>query len=581
MPLMMRPNPSRPRSRWSVIALLALLVALGAAPAAALAASETTGRLLVTLKPTSAGSRAHSAGALRAAAAALDSADGVRLDGARVPQIGLVSVRPQAGRSLHALARTLRRRAGVARVEVEHRFQLRAVPNDPALSAPETSPGTPPGTTVEWWAARLGLPGAWDITRGDGAKVAVIDTGIDSGHPDLSGKVDQSVDNDANPSHGPATADENGHGTHVASLACGAGDNGVGIVGVGFNCRLLVYKSDLGDGSVASSIIAATDAGADAINMSFGTDGTTPPAQVIVDAVNYAVAHNVVLVAAAADAPVEEQGDPANLLQPTGTGSDITAGRGLSVTAATNADARASFAGRGSQISLASYGTFSETAGPPGLLGAFPGNATELESGGGGLLPQPGCACRTTFQGDNRYAYLQGTSMAAPMVTATAALVKHFNPDLRAADVVRLLKQTASRPAGTSWTPELGWGIVNPTAALTAARVIDQRAPRSKLSGPKTVRVARAITLRLSGKDKPPSAALVASGIGHFEIYRAANGGRYRRITSTGRASVKVQVKRGSRYRFYSIAVDHAGNREAIPARPDVSFRVGPAAPAR
>ncbi|MEA2148501.1 MAG: serine protease, partial [Solirubrobacteraceae bacterium] len=576
---LMRTNPSCPACRSWAIALVALVVALGAAPAAVLAASETTGRLLVTLQP-AAGARAHSGGALRAGAAALDAAGGVRLDGAQVPRLGLVSVRPRAGTSLHALARTLRRRTGVARVEVEHRFQLRAVPNDPALSAPETSPGTPPGTIVEWWAARLGLPAAWDITRGDGAKVAVIDTGVDSGHPDLAGKVDQSVDNDAIPSHGPATADENGHGTHVASLACGAGDNGTGIVGVGFNCRLLVYKSDLGDGSVAGSIIAATDAGADAINMSFGTDGTTPPAQAIVDAVSYAVAHDVVLVAAAADAPVEEQGDPANLLQPAGTGSDITAGRGLSVTAATNADTRASFAGRGSQISLASYGTFSETTGPPGLLAAFPGNGTELESGAGGLLPLPGCACRTTFQGDNRYAYLQGTSMAAPMVTATAALVRHLNPDLRAADVVHLLKQTASRPAGTSWTPELGWGIVNPPAALTAARLIDRRAPRSKIGGPKTVRAARAITLRLSGTDKTPTAGLVASGIGHYEIYRATNGGRYRRITSTGRASVKVRVKRGSRYRFYSIAVDHAGNREAIPARPDVSFRVGAAAAA-
>jgi subtilisin family serine protease len=574
---LMRPDPSSTARRSWAIALVGLLVALGAAAPAALAASATTGRLLVTLGPAAAPSPARSPAALRAAAAALDAAGGVRLDGARVPQLGLVSVRPQAGTSLHALARTLRRRAGVARVEVEHRFQLRAVPNDPALSAPETSPGTPAGTTVEWWAARLGLPSAWDITRGDGAKVAVIDTGIDSGHPDLAGKVDQFVDNDAIPSHGPATADENGHGTHVASLACGAGDNGVGIVGVGFNCRLLVYKSDLGDGSVAGSIVAATDAGADAINMSFGTDGTTPPAQVIIDAVKYAVAHDVVLVAAAADSPVEEQGDPANLLQPSGTASDLSAGRGLSVTAATSADTRAAFAGRGSQISLASYGTFSETVGPPGLLAAFPGNATELESGGGGLLPLPGCACRTAFQGDSRYAYLQGTSMAAPMVTATAALVKHFNPDLHADDVVRLLKQTASRPGGTSWTPELGWGIVNPTAALTAARLVDHRAPRSKIGGPKRVRVARAVTLRVSGTDRAPTPGLVASGIGHFEIYRSTNGGRYRRITSTGRASVKVRVRRGSRYRFYSVAVDHAGNREAIPGRPDVSFRVGPA----
>ncbi len=248
------------------------------------------------------------------------------------------------------------------------------------------------------------------------------------------------------------------------------------------------------------------------------------------------------------------------------------------MTAATAGDARASFAGRGSQISLAAYGTFSETTGPPGLLGDFPGNATELESGGGGLFPQPGCGCRTVFGGDNRYAYLQGTSMAAPMVAATAALVKHFNPDLRAADVIRLLKQTATRPAGSAWTPELGWGIVNPAVALTAARAIDRRAPSSKLRGPKTVRSARTITLRLSGSDAPAAPGIVASGIAHYEIWRGTNGARYRRIKSTTAATYKMRVKRGSRYRFYSIAVDRGGNREPVPARADLSTRVARAA---
>jgi subtilisin family serine protease len=567
---LMRLCPSIVPARLALVVLAAVVVALGAAPASAPAATETTGRLLVTLAPQA----ARDTGAMRAAAASLLTAGDLRRDGAQIPQIGLVSVRPSAGTSLHALAVRLRRRAGVARVEVERRHQLRVVPNDPALTVPEAAPGTPAGTVTEWWAPRLGLPGAWDITRGTGATVAVIDTGIDSGHPELSGKIDQSVDNDAIATHGPATVDENGHGTHVASLACAAGDNGVGIVGVGLDCRLLIYKSDLGDGSVARSIIDATNAKADAINMSFGTDGTTPPAQVVVDAVNYAIAHDVVLVAAAADSPVEEQGDPANILQPTGTGPDITAGQGLSVTAATNADARASFAGRGSQISLAAYGTFADTGGPAGVLGAFPGNQTELESGGGGLFPQPGCACRTTFGGDNRYAYLQGTSMAAPMVTATAALVKHFNPDLHAADVVRLLKQTASRPAGSSWTPELGWGIVNPGTALTVARAVDRRPPASKLRGPKTVRSARTVTLRISGSDLPPAPGIIASGIAHYEIWRSTNRGRYKRIQNASTASLKVRVRRGSRYRFYSIAVDKAGNREHIPGRPDLSMRV-------
>jgi serine protease len=555
------------RSRHSIALCLAAVV-LGAPGAAPAAASPPTGRLLVTLEPQTSG------GSVRAAAASLLSLDGLRRDGAQVPQIGLVSVRPAAGVALAALARSLRRHEGVRTVQIERRHELRLAPNDPALAAPETFPGTPPDTPVQWWIPRLGLPAAWDITRGDGATVAVIDTGADSGHPELAGKIQQSIDNDAIPSHGPATSDENGHGTHVSSMACAAGDNGVGIVGVGLDCRLLVLKSDLGDGSVARSIVAATDLHADAVNMSFGTDGTTPPARAILDAIDYAVAHEVVLVAAAADAPVEEQGDPANVLQPTGTGPDPTAGRGLTVTAANFADQRAAFAGRGSQISIAAYGSFAGSGGPPGIFGAFPGNTTELESGGGILFPQPGCGCRTQFQGDNRWAYLQGTSMAAPMVTATAALVHHFNSDLSAADVIALLKRTASRPAGTGWTPELGWGIVNAGAALSAARTIDRRPPSSRLRGQRRVRTARSMTLRWSGSDTAPQ-GLAPSGIDRYAIYRSTNRRAYRRIKTTSATRLRVRVRSGSRYRFYTIAIDRAGNREPIPPRPDLSTRTG------
>ena len=176
--------------------------------------------------------------------------------------------------------------------------------------------------------------------------MAVIDTGADSGHPDLQGKIEDSIDNDAINGHGPATSDENGHGTHVASLACAAGDNAIGSVGSGLNCKLLIIKSDLGDGSIARSIVQAADRGADAINMSFGSDAGPAP-QPVVDAVEYAYSKGVILVSAADDQPREDQGYPSNILQPTGTGADLAAGRGLAVTAANFAGTRASGAGRG------------------------------------------------------------------------------------------------------------------------------------------------------------------------------------------------------------------------------------------
>jgi len=553
---------------WLTGLALALAAVLAPLAAPAQAASERTGRLLVTLDAP----QASAAAGARAAAAVL-ARNGVRRDGAQIPQLDLISVRPVGGLAPSALARTLRRQPGVRSVEVEHRHTLRFVPNDPALTAPEVSSGTPAGTPLQWWVGPTRLPAAWDATRGDDALVAVIDTGIDGAHPDLAGKIAESIDNDDVPNHGGATSDENGHGTHVSSLACGAGDNGFGIVGAGLNCRLLVIKSDLGDGSIARSIVQAADRGADVINMSFGTDGQIAPAQAIVEAVDYAVARNVVLVAAAADTPTEQQGDPGNLLQPTGTGPDLAAGRGLTVTAADFSGARASFAGRGSQISLAAPGSFGDRGGPPGIFGALPGNPTDLETGGGGLFPAPGCRCRATFNGDRRYAYLEGTSMAAPIVAGIAALVRRVNPDATAQDIVVALKQSATRPAGSGWNAELGWGIVNAAAAVTAVRAIDRRAPQSQVSGRTRIRRARSFTLRWSGQDVAP-AGVAASGVDAYEVYRSANRRPYRRIKRTRATKLKVAVQPGARYRYYTIAVDKAGNREVVPPRPDLSTRV-------
>ncbi len=552
--------------RSARLILAVLVAALVAAPAAAQAASEPTGRLLVMLDDR------RGSSAARAATAAVLGQAGVRRDGTQVPQIGLVSVRPATGIAAPVLAVALRRLPGVRSVEVERRAELRLTPNDPALSAPETAGGTPPGTTVAWWVPRIGLPAAWDVARGDGATVAVIDTGADGGHPDLQGKIAEAIDNDLINGHGPATSDENGHGTHVASLACAAGDNGVGGVGSGLNCKLLIFKSDLSDGSIAGSIVQAADRGADAINMSFGSDDPAAP-RPIREAIEYAYSKGVVLVAAANDTPAEEQGYPSNLLQPTGTGSDLAAGRGLTVTAANFGGQRASFAGRGSQISLAAPGAFEAGGGPPGIFSSFPGNPTELEAGGSLLIPGGDCRCRRTFGGDSRYAYLQGTSMAAPIVAGVAAMARELNPDATVVDIIRALKESASRPAGSGWGPELGWGIVDAAAALNAVRAIDRRAPVSRLRGRTRVRKARSVTLKLTGADNAP-AGLQPSGVHVYEVYRSANRGAYRRIKRTRKASYKVKVKPGSLYRFYTVAIDKAGNREAAPSKPDLSMRV-------
>jgi serine protease len=541
-------------------ALLLLTLGLVVVPAAR-ADAPATGRLLVTLR---AGAEHHA----QVSAAALAASSDGRPAGYSVPQIRLVTLRPRAGQSLRALAARLRADGRVATVQVEHRARLRFDPNDPALTSLESAPGTAPGTPVEWWAARSGFPQAWGVSTGAGATVAVIDTGAETTHPELADRVAGAISFD--PNSGSPTVDTVGHGTHVASLACGAGNNAIGLAGAGLRCRLLVIKSDFSDSSVAKSIVWAVDHGADAINMSFGTDPGPQPSQAVRDAVAYAVQHNVVMAAAAADSAIAEQGYPADLLQPSGTGSKLDANTGLSVTAADASDHRAPFAGEGSQISIAAYGTYDAAPGkgPPGIFGAFTALPNDLETGSVGLPPRPPCGCRTTFAGDPRYAYVQGTSMATPMVAATGALMRHLNPDLTSDEIVLVIKQTARRPPGTAWTPDLGWGILDAGAALTRAASLDRRAPKSRVRTLPARTSSRTITVRWLGSDPAPAGGR-SSGVSRYELWRSTDGARFRKLLTTKQTSKHVTLRSGGRYQFYTVAIDHAGNREAAPARAD------------
>ena len=330
-------------------------------------------RLLVTLSPR--GRRRHA----RVSAAALAATVGARPARASASRRSASSPCARArGTGLHALAARLRADPRVARVEVEHRARLRFEPNDPALTTPETATGTAPGTPVEWWAARSGFPAAWDVSTGAGRdrrrhRHRRRDEPSRARRPGRSAPPASTADGS------PATTDTAGHGTHVASLACGAGNNGIGLAGAGLRCRLLILKSDFSDSSVAKAIVYAVDHGADAINMSFGTDPGPQPSQAVRDAVDYAFAHNVVH----GRGRRRQRRSPSRATPPTccsrpAPGADLAAGKGLSVTAADASDARASFAGQGSQISLAAYGAYDSSpaaSGPPGIFGAFTGRA--------------------------------------------------------------------------------------------------------------------------------------------------------------------------------------------------------------
>ena len=537
-------------------AALALAGAIALAAASPAGAARPTGRHLVTFEKASV---ARSSSALGAVA----SRTGVRRAGRGVPRLGVATVRGSAA----AITR-LRRDPAVRSVSVEWERDLRRVPNDPALSTAETefTTGVPPGTPIQWALARQGFPRAWDVATGAGAIVGALDTGVDGGNPEFAGKIASA---DAVGTSSPLT-DEDGHGSHTAGLACAGTDNGIGLAGAGFGCRLAVVKlgttitGGIRDEDIVDGIRIATDRGADAINMSFGGGVTNA---VLRQAIEYAVSKGVVLVASASNEDVADQGAPAVELQP-GDAADVNAGRGLVVTAAEFDDTRAG-TGFGAQISLAAYGFFDDgTLGPPGLISAYPRQHTPRE----GISFLDGCQCRRVLADGGHYAYLQGTSMSAPQVAGLAALISDLNPFLSLRDKLTLMKQTA-RQGG--WSPELGWGIVDAGAAVDAARRIDRRAPGSKARAKKRLRLKRGarrvrIRVRWSGSDRAGAPALLPTGVRGYDLYVKRGRGRYRRVRkATRRRSTVLRLRRGI-YRFYTRATDAAGNREAAPRRADV-----------
>ena len=552
-------GPARRLAR--VCAPLALLAALAAAAPTAQAA-RPTGRYLVHFE-------SHSTARSSSALDRVLSRTGMARAGRGVPALGIATVDGPP-----AALRRLRRDRAVKDVSVEWERDLRRVPNDAALRTPETqfTYGVPAGTPVQWALARENFPAAWDVATGGGAVVGVIDVGLDGSNPELAGKV---ASTDAIGTIDPLV-DRDGHGSHVSGLACAATDNGIGVAGAGWGCRIAVIKvrqtiyGGIRDEEIVDGIRRAADRRVDAVNMSFGGGATNAALK---QAVDYAVARGVVLVASASNDATESQGAPAVELQ-NGDSEDLGAGKGLVVTAVEFDDTRAS-SGFGDGISLGAYGYFDDAImGPPGLISTYARARTARE----GLTPLDGCDCRRSFPDGNYYAYLQGTSMASPQVAALAALISDLNPFLTLRDKLRLIKSTARRPGG--WNPELAWGILDAGRAVAAARRIDRHAPQSRarssvrrvrLRGPGgTVRVR----VRWRGSDPAGARGLIPSGVRSYDLLMRRGNGRYRRVRkNTRRRSARLRLRPGS-YRFLTVARDRAGNREGRPRRPDARVRV-------
>ena len=366
-------------------------------------------------------------------------------------------------------AARLTRRAHVVSASPNWIARASYVPNDPGI------PGGPPGawTALQWnflgSVAGVNAPVAWDHLNavgrpgGRGVVVAVLDTGVayrDLGRfkrsPDLTSRIRRGydfVDNDR------YAVDHNGHGTHVASTIAESADNHVGVTGLAYGATIMPVRvlDRLGEGdsaAIARGIRYAAKHGAQVINLSFEFSSTVRRGQIpdILSALRYAYKRHVLVVAAAGNAAGPSVAYPAR------------AGHVLSVGAITEHGCQADYSNGGASLDIAA-----------------PGGGPDAS------LPEPDChpdqapgrdIFQVTFDGSVRRFGLpdgyMGTSMAAPHVAATAALViasgvlgRHPTP----AAIERRLKATADDlgPAGPD--PYYGAGKVD------AARATDPAIP--------------------------------------------------------------------------------------------------------
>lgn len=317
--------------------------------------------------------------------------------------------------------------------------------NDPELKSP----------THSWYLNAIGAYEAWDIVQGDSdVVVAIVDNGFDLTHPEFKGKIVHPYNvltQDANLRPIITKEGENAHGTHVAATAVGNGNNGTGLLGIAPNCRLLPVQvaNDNAEGSMSNQAIMdgvmyAISQGADVINVSLGMytpdnvrgmsegeqlnyiSNTLKQDEYLWDKIfEKAKQRNCIIVFAAGNDNVISGIDPRKRSNET-----------IRVSAVTTTLEKAHFSNYGRYPQLnREYSTVSA----PGV---------EIFS----AAPH------------GRYVSYPGTSMAAPIVSGTVALLKSIDRNITAAQAMTLLKETG-REVNPSIGPLINLGKVIKRAA--------------------------------------------------------------------------------------------------------------------
>lgn len=335
------------------------------------------------------------------------------------------------------------RRAGVTLAAVVLLTGALATPARAAAAVCQNP--TQPGQVIEqtpWPQRWLAPERVWPFSTGAGVRVAVIDSGSDADHPQLSGRVETGFDM----LHGGAGGDVDcvSHGTAVASIIAASRQQGVGFAGLAPDATILpvrVSEREVDQGQAqgasvspqlfAEAIRKAVDEGATVVNMSVAL---YTPSTAVEEAIKYARAKDVVLVAAAGN--LHEQGRPDPVPYPAAYDGVIGVG---------------AIDESGARVRESQVGPYVDIVAPGGAVVA----ATRVSG----------------------HQVWTGTSFAAPMVSATVALMRSAEPRLNADEITLRLLATAD-PARGDAAQGYGRGVVNPYRAVTE-RLTDA-APRAQ-----------------------------------------------------------------------------------------------------
>jgi len=353
----------------------------------------------------------------------------------RIPNINVYQLELPKNVTVEEMIYAMSQNPDIEYVEPNYIAHITATPNDTFFefqyalrnSGQEIGiPGSPQGRNQ----ADIRATSAWDETKGDEEiSIAVIDTGIDLKHPDIMGKIISPGRDFAN-DDSDAT-DDNGHGTHVAGITAASTNNGEGIAGVAWNCRVLPVKSMDSEGYgfiswIVEGIQWAVDNGADVINLSLGA---YEPSQSLEDAVRYAFQEGVVVVAAAGN-------DSDSVLYPAAYDAYC-----LAVAATDYDDLRPDWSNSGPEIDVAAPGERVLSLVPTWFWesGAFP------------------------------YAFGSGTSAATPHVAGLAALIKSIKPWLTVSEIMNVIRYSADDVNSSDYPgndEKIGYGRINMEKAL-------------------------------------------------------------------------------------------------------------------